>query len=123
MAAPNLIGAVTITGKTTAANLTTLNETAVISNAGSSGKCFKINTLNVANFSASATQVSVLYHTGAGLAGTATFIAGNITVPAYSTLNVIDRGSQYYLEEGTSIGAQASIADALGITVSYEDIS
>lgn len=123
MAAPNLIGAVTIVGKTTAANLTTINETAVISNAGSSGKCFKINTLNVANFSASATQVSVLYHTGAGLAGTATFIAGNITVPAYSTLNVIDRGSQYYLEEGTSIGAQASIADALGITVSYEDIS
>ena len=123
MAAPNLIGAVTITGKTTAANLTTINETAVISNAGSSGKCFKINTLNVANFSASATQVSVLYHTGAGLAGTATFIAGNITVPAYSTLNVIDRGSQYYLEEGTSIGAQASTADALGVTVSYEDIS
>jgi len=123
MAAPNLIGAVTINGKTTAANLTTTSETVVISNAGSSGKCFKINTLNVANFSASSTQVSVLYHTGAGLAGTATFIAGNITIPAYSTLNVIDRGSQYYLEEGTSIGAQASTANALGVTASYEDIS
>jgi len=123
MAAPNLIGAVTITGKTTAANLTTVNETVVISNAGSSGKCFKINTLNVANFSASSTQVSVLYHTGAGLAGTATFIAGNITIPAFSTLNVIDRGSQYYLEEGTSIGAQASLANTLGVTTSYEDIS
>jgi hypothetical protein len=123
MAAPNLIGAVTIVGKTTAANLTTVNETAVISNAGSSGKCFKVNTLNVANFSANPTQISVLYHTGAGLAGTATYIAGNITIPAYSTLNVIDRGSQYYLEEGTSIGAQASTADALGVTVSYEDIS
>lgn len=123
MAAPNLIGAVTIVGKTTAANLTTVNETAVISNAGSSGKCFKINTLNVANFSASSTQISVLYHTGAGLGGTATFIAGNITIPAFSTLNVIDRGSQYYLEEGTSIGAQAGTANALGVTVSYEDIS
>lgn len=123
MAAPNLIGAVTIVGKTTAANLTTTSETAVISNAGSSGKCFKINTLNVANFSASSTQVSVLYHTGAGLAGTATYIAGNITIPAFSTLNVIDRGSQYYLEEGTSIGAQASTANSLGVTVSYEDIS
>ena len=123
MAAPNLIGAVTIVGKTTAANLTTTSETAVISKAGSSGKCFKINTLNVANFSASSTQVSVLYHTGAGLAGTATYIAGNITIPAFSTLNVIDRGSQYYLEEGTSIGAQASTANSLGVTVSYEDIS
>ena len=123
MAAPNLIGAVTITGKTTAANLTTINETAVISNAGSSGKCFKINTLNVANFSASSTQISVLYHTGAGISGTATFIAGNITVPAFSTLNVIDRGSQYYLEENTSIGAQATIANTIGVTVSYEDIS
>jgi hypothetical protein len=123
MAAPNLIGATIINGKTTAANLTTTSETLVISNAGSSGKCFKVNTLNVANFSANPTQISVLYHTGAGLAGTATYIAGNITIPAYSTLNVIDRGSQYYLEEGTSIGAQAGAANALGVTTSYEDIS
>lgn len=123
MAAPNLIGAVTIVGKTTAANLSTTNETTVISNAGSSSKCLKINTLNVANFSSSAAQVSVLYHTGANLAGTATFIVSNINISAYSTLNVIDRSRQYYLEEGTSIGAQASTADALGITVSYEDIS
>jgi hypothetical protein len=65
----------------------------------------------------------VIYHTGAGLGGTATFIAGNITIPAFSTLNVIDRGSQYYLEENTSIGAQAGSANALGVTVSYEDIS
>lgn len=123
MAAPNLIGAVTINGKTTGANLSTTNETSVISNASSSGKCFKINTLNVANFSASSTQISVLYHTGAALAGTAIMIAGNITIPAYSTLNVIDRSSQYYLEENTSIGAQASAANAIGVTVSYEDIS
>lgn len=123
MAAPNLIGAVTINGKTTGANLTTTNETSVISNASSSGKCFKINTLNVANFSSSSTQISVLYHTGAALAGTAIMIAGNITIPAFSTLNVIDRSSQYYLEENTSIGAQASAANALGVTVSYEDIS
>ena len=122
MAAPNLIGASTINGKVTGANLSTTSATSVLSNASGSGKCFKINTLNACNFSASATQITVIYYSAAALGGTATYIAGNITIPAYSTLNIIDRGSQYYLEENNSIGAQAADANAVAVTVSYEDI-
>ena len=46
MAAPNIIGATTINGKTTGANLTTTSATTVLNNASSSGKCLKVNVLN-----------------------------------------------------------------------------
>ena len=41
MAAPNLIGATTINGKTTGANLTSTSATTVLNNPASSGKMFK----------------------------------------------------------------------------------
>ena len=122
MAAPNLIGATTITGKTSGTNLTTLSAANVLSNAANSGKCFKINTLNVSNTTANAATVTINYNTAAALAGTNFAIVGSMTVPANSTINVIDKSSQYYLEENKSIGAVAGTANALVVTVSYEDI-
>ena len=44
-------------------------------------------------------------------------------VPVGATLNIIDKTSQYYLEENTSIGATAGTANTLIVTVSYADIS
>lgn len=123
MAAPNLIDATTINGKTTGANLTTTSATTVLNNASSSGKCLKVNTLNVANYGASAANITINYNTGASLGGTNFAIAGNVVVPAGSTLNIIDKSSQYYLEENTSLGATAGTANTFIVTVSYEDIS
>ena len=123
MAAPNLIGAATINGKTTGANLTTTSATSILSNAANSGKCLKVNTLSAANFTATAANISINYNTAAAIAGTNYPIANTLTVPAYSTLTIIDKGTQYYLEENTSLGATAGTANAIAITISYEDIS
>ena len=123
MAAPNLIGATTINGKTTGVSLTTTAATLVLNNAASSGKCLKVNTLNVSNYTGTAANISVSWYNAASIGGTAFQIAGNISVPANSTLNVIDKTSQYYLEENTSLGATAVTANALIVTCSYEDIS
>jgi hypothetical protein len=123
MAAPNMIGATTINGKTTGVSLTTTNATTVLNNAGDSGKCLKINTLNVANSGNLAALISVVWNNAANLAGTSFSIVGNVTVPAGSTLNVIDKTSQYYLEENTSLGATAGAANTLTVTCSFEDIS
>ena len=124
MAAPNLIGATTINGKTTGVSLTSNTAISVLNNASSSGKCLKINTLNVANSNASvAANVTVNYYNAESLGGTAFPIVSNVTIPAGSTLNVIDKGTQYYLEENTSIGAVAQTANILVVTASYEDIS
>ncbi len=123
MAAPNLIGATTINGKTTGANLTTTGATTVLNNASGSGKCLKVNTLNVSNYTGTAANVTLSFNNGANLGGTSFSIAGGVSVPANSTLNIIDKTSQYYLEENSSLGATAGTANALIITASYEDIS
>ena len=123
MAAPNIIGATTINGKTTGANLTTTAATTVLNNASSSGKCLKVNVLNVSNYGASAATITVGYYNAANVGGTLFQIVGNVSVPSYSTLNVIDKTSQYYLEENSSLGATAGTANTLCVTCSYEDIS
>ena len=123
MAAPNLIGATTINGKTVGANLTSTAATLVLDNAAGSGKCLKINTLNVANYTAAAANITINFNNAAALGGTNFAIAGIVSVPSYSTLNVIDKTSQYYLEENQSLGATAGTANALIVTCSYEDIS
>jgi hypothetical protein len=123
MAAPNLIGATTINGKTTGVNLTTTDATLVLNNASGSGKCLKVNTLNVANYGTSLALITINWNNAASLAGTNFAIASTVSVPAGSTLNVIDKSSQYYLEENQSLGATAGTLDTLIVTCSYEDIS
>lgn len=123
MAAPNLIGATTINGKTTGVSLTTTSATTVLNNPAGSGKCLKINTLNVANPSASAALITVAWYTAADVGGTEFAIVGNVSVPAGATLNVVDKTSQYYLEENSSLGATAGTGNTLIVTCSYEDIS
>jgi hypothetical protein len=123
MAAPNMIGATNIVGKTTGANLTTTSVTTVLSNAAASGKLLKINTLNVANFGNATAPISINWNDAASLGGNNFPIAGNISVPSGSTLNIIDKTSQYYLEENQSLGAIAGTANVLVVTCSYEDIS
>ena len=123
MTAPNLIGATTINGKTTGVSLTTTSATVVLSNAASSGKCLKINTLNVANTTDTLAYITIGWYTAASIGGTQYKIVSTVSVPGKSTLNVIDKSSQYYLEENTSIGATASVVDAFVVTCSYEDIT
>jgi hypothetical protein len=123
MAAPNIIGATTILGKTTGVNLTTTDATLVLNNASGSGKCLKVNTLNVANYGNSTANVTVAWYNAANVGGTAFAIAGNVTVPVGGTVTIIQKNSQYYLEENNSLGATAGTANTLIVTCSYEDIS
>jgi hypothetical protein len=123
MAAPNIISATTINGKTTGANLTTTTATTVLNNASGSGKCLKVNTLNVANYGANTANITVAWYNAANGGGTAFAIASNVTVPSGGTVAVIQKITQYYLEENNSLGATAGVANTLIVTCSYEDIS
>ena len=123
MAAPNIIGASIINGKTAGANLTATTATSILNNAASSGKCLKINVLNVSNYTSTSANVTISYYSAASLSGNAFNIVGRTTVPGNSTLNVIDKTSQYYLEENTSLGAPADTANVFHVTCSYEDVS
>ena len=124
MAAPNIVNVTTIIGKTAVVNLTTTSATSVVSNAASSGKVLKINTLVVSNVDGnSAYDVTVNLYSAAAAGGTATQIASTISVPADATLVVIDKSTSIYLEEDKSIGAIASSASKLKVVCSYEEIS
>jgi len=123
MAAPNLLSPTTITGKTVTVNLTTTSATSVLSNAASSGKALKVNSLYAANTTATVANITINQYSAAALGGTAFPIASTIAVPGNATLVVIGKDAYVYLEENTSLGATAGTSSALQIVCSYEDIS
>jgi hypothetical protein len=124
MAAPNIVNVTTITGKSNVVSLTDTNATAVVSNAASSGKVFKINSLVVSNVDGTnAADITVSYYSEDDIGGTATEIVSTISVPADASLVVIDKNTSIYLEEDRSIGATAGTANDLKVLVSYEEIS
>jgi hypothetical protein len=124
MAAPNIVNVTAIYGKVVTADLTTTAATSVLSNAASSGKVFKLDSLVVANIdTVNAVTVTVNHYSAAALGGTATAMASTVSIPAASTLVVISKLNMIYLEENMSIGAVAGTASKLKIVCSYEDIS
>ena len=124
MAAPNIVNVATITGKTAVADLTTTAATSIISNAASSGKVFKVNSLIVSNVDGTNNaDITVSLYSQDDIGGTATEICKTVVVPADASLVVIDKSSGIYLEEDKSIGAIAGVASDLKVVCSYEEIS
>lgn len=117
MAAPNIVGVTTITGKTAVQAVTT-SATAIVTNSAASGKVFKINALYVSNVDgASAADINVdLYRSS-----TAYHIAKTVSVPADATLDIISKS--IYLEEGDALRLTASANSDLEAVCSYEEIS
>ena len=124
MSAPNIVNVTSIIGKTNAISLTTTNNTELVSNAASSGKVFKINSLVISNVDGSLNiAVTVNFNSADNIGGTNFELISTGSVPADSTLVVIDKTNQLYLEEDKSIGVQADVANKLKAIVSYEEIS
>jgi hypothetical protein len=124
MAAPNIVNVSAIYGKVVTADLTSTSAISVLSNAASSGKVFKVDSLVVANTdNTTAVNITINHYSAAALGGTATPIASVISIPGASSLIVIDKTTMIYLEENMSIGATAGTASKLKVICSYEDIS
>ena len=124
MAAPNVVNVATITAKSAMVALSSTNATALVSNAASSGKVFKINMIQIANVDgANAADVTIDVHSAAAGGGTAYSLVSTISVPADASLVVVDKGTALYLEEDRSITATAGTANDLEVIVSYEEIS
>jgi hypothetical protein len=119
MANPNIVNVTTILGKTSVLAVTT-TPTDIVVNAAASDTVLKINNLTVANIdgtnaadiTASIFRGSVEYR-----------FANTISVPADSSLVILDKNTSIYLEEGDSIRLTASANGDLQGIVSYEVIS
>ena len=124
MANPNIVNVAGISGENASVSLTTTNATQIVSNAASSGKVYKINTIMVANVDGTnAADITINKYSEAALGGTAFPIASTISVPADATLIVLDKTTAIYLKENESIGATAGTASDLVVTASWEEIN
>jgi hypothetical protein len=124
MANPNIVNVAAIYGNNSSVSLTTTSATSIVSNAASSGKVFKINTIMVANVDGTnAADITINKYSAAALGGTAFPIASTISVPADATLIIVDKTTSIYLLENESIGATAGSASDLVVTASWEEIN
>ena len=122
MANPNIVNVAAIYGNTSSTSLSTTSATSLVSNAASSGKIYKINSIVVANVDGtSAADITINVYSAAALGGTAFPIASTISVPADATLIVTDKTTAFYLLENQSIGATAGSASDLVVTASWEE--
>ena len=124
MANPNIVNVAAIYGENSSVSLTTTNATSLVSNAASSGKVYKLNTIMVANVDGTnAVDITINKYSAAALGGSAFAIASTISVPADATLIVVDKTTAIYLKENESIGAIAGTASKLIVTTSWEEIN
>ena len=120
MAAPNIVNVATITAKTVGAALGTTTTTSLLANSASSNKAFKVNTILVSNVDGTNSATVTVTHYDVS---NDRHIAKGITVPAGSTVVLIDKNSFLYLEENHSIRGGASAASDLEILICYEELS
>ena len=100
MAAPNIIAATSIYGRSATTSLTTASATEILSNTDASGVVFKVNMIVVANVDGTnPADITVAYYSEDNLGGTPTEII-----------------------QAKSIGATASTGGDLKVIVSYEEI-
>lgn len=124
MANPNIVNVSTIYGNSSMVALSTTNATSIMSNAASSGKIYKVNTLVVSNNDPSTSYgVTINIYSAAALGGTAFPWVTTITVPPGAAIVVIDKSANFYLLEDKSIGATASSANKITVIASWEEIS
>ena len=119
MAAPNILSATSIYGKTVGRALDTTLTTGVLTCAAN--KVLKINSIIVSNIdgSAAADLTASFYDS---TAATSYQIASTVSVPADSTLIVLGKDSPIYLEESDEIRAGASANGDLVMIVSYDEL-
>jgi hypothetical protein len=123
MANPNIVNVTSILGNSLSVAVGT-SATQLASNASSSGKVFKINSIVIANIDGtSAANITVNIYSAAALGGSALAIASTISVPANASLIVTDKTTAFYLLENQSIGATAGTTGDLVATISFEEIN
>lgn len=124
MANPNIVNVAAIYGNSSQTSLSTTSATSIVSNAASSGKVFKINSITVANVDGTnAADITINVYSAAALGGTAYPIVSTVSVPADATLIVTDKTTTFYLLENQSIGATAGTASDLVVNASWEEIN
>ena len=126
MAAPNIVDVATITGITTwkaGINTETAGVSVIVTNAASSGKVLKVNSLVATGIGATTGVTTKIFNKAAGV-GNSVSLGSTMTVPTYSSLAVVSKEMSIYLQEDQSIACFAEAGKGvIDVVCSYEDIS
>ena len=117
MAQPNIVSVSSIYGTTYVAVLTTTLTTTLVTAAAD--KVLKLNVIRASNITDNDATVTIDIEKG----GTHKKIANEVTVPANSVVDVIDKTNSFYLEETDLIRGGASAADTIDCVISYEALA
>jgi hypothetical protein len=127
MANPNIVNVIDIRGNTSSyliSNTADPFATALINNPASSDKIFKVNTIIAANKDGTNNyEITIKIFSEDDLGGTGTEIASTVTVPADSSVVIVDKNTSFYLLEDKSVGATVGTANVIVVTCSWEEIS
>jgi hypothetical protein len=124
MANPNIVNVTDIKGNNALVALSTTGATLIVENVAASGKVYKINSLVVSNVDGTNNaNITVSIYSQDNIGGTAYPIVSTLSVPADSSVIVIDKSTGIYLKEDQSIGATASASNDLVVTASWEEIN
>ena len=114
MAIPNIVSVASIYGTTEVVILTnTLTATLVTA---ASDEVYKINLIRCSNYTDSDTVVTFDIE----VSGTHKMLANEVTVPANSVVDIIDKNSSVYLQETDLIRGGASAGATVDCVISYE---
>ena len=114
MAQPNIVSVASILGTTQVGDLSTTLTTTLVTAA--SDKVLKINIFRITNVTDSDATVTLDVEVG----GTHKKIANEVTVPANSVVDIVDKNSSFYLMETDLIRGGASAGSTLEYMTSYE---
>lgn len=123
MAAPNIVNAASIYGKTALVRLTNSTATSVLANSAASGKVLKLAGVLAANTEGATVNVAFdLYITRSSVDY---YLAKAITIPALAAYEAFMKDSTpVYLEEGDTLYAKSGNSNGyVHVLVAYEEIS
>jgi len=123
MANPNIVNVSTINGNTVTVGPIGTSGNTILSNSNGSGVVYKVGSIVIANYGASATAATVAFNNAADSGGSNTFIIYQVSVPTNASLIVTDKSTAFYLPENTSINVLSGTAASLHAVLSYEQIS
>lgn len=123
MANPNIVNVTSIYGNTSYLIPSTTGATTWTALTPAVGTVNKVNNIVASNVTGSAVNVTVSINSATGGGGTAYRIAFQISVPANSSLIIVDKTTAIYVGESQSIVVTVGTSNAIELTASYEALT
>jgi hypothetical protein len=124
MANPNLGSASNVYVNNANVYLSSTSNTGLVSNSAASGKVFMLDGITVANTDlANAVTITVLFNRVDGDVASSHELAATVSVPAASSLIVVDKAQGVSLLEAQSISLVAGTASKLHVYASWKELS